>query len=510
MAAGRGDSTAADAQQHAHHVSLDTHCHCLVVDSSRVLEGDRLKLTEALALGGRDLRSRAELKAFTAKWLVKLQEADIITVYITTARAATLHINFKDLSGLAHAVQSYEFLARCGSVRKSPAEGQWGNAAACDPNGHRHQLPEMLQFTCDLSSTPSASAGRGAKDLVAHVGALLMEHHIEHSSWWMSSFVSNQLTRNAGVNKNLPGTFSFFVLPRVVEVSGLVNELHLKLKLWDAPLKVQAPNTAALVRCGQCGKLGHAALSCPSYSGVGLRILFKNPVPLGTLQQLQSYLTGCTLAYLGSSQEEVIPSRRATFIFPVAESDESALAAVLNTTLPIIQQHHHLLHSVHLVKPKDRLRECKQCGSVIKPHVCPFGADSDGTARFAKAASAAAPRPRGSAVSPPSVAAASVTPVSSSSRTTGSIPVRHGTGDMPICHSWRLKKVCVHEQNGQVCRFLHPKDCARMPAGTCFEMADRGKCSKGDQCPFNHGAPAAAAVIVPLPWLLAVQWRRPG
>jgi hypothetical protein len=146
--------------------SLDIACHCLIVDGTRLAAGseDAQQLAAALALSG----NRQALRQHIKQWILdkhQLSEEEMCVAYVSAKQPRQLHINFRSHAGLAAALSRVNFLVRCGST--AATQGAWGRAHTCGKE--RHNLPELLQFSC-LPTRP-----RELSNLRADVERLLKE-----------------------------------------------------------------------------------------------------------------------------------------------------------------------------------------------------------------------------------------------------------------------------------------------------------------------------------------------
>ena len=198
---------APQAQQQTHaHAPLDTACHCLVVDETRLAQDSVDQAQFKLALG---LASdRPALQAHTRAWLKdNVHEGDVCVVYVPTNESRKLHINFTSLTALGRGLTSCPFLVRCGTIGSS----QW-NTRPCGLA--RHKLPEMLQFSC----APSRPKPRA--DLHADVVALFASVGLEYTSiWYPSQYGADARTHNERI--------AFSVLPRhTASLEQTISDLH--------------------------------------------------------------------------------------------------------------------------------------------------------------------------------------------------------------------------------------------------------------------------------------------
>jgi hypothetical protein len=121
---------------------------------------------------------------------------------------------------------------------------------------------------------------------------------------------------------------------------------------------------------------------------------------------------------------------------------------------------------------KTRARECNECGSVQRPHECPFSGG-----QVAKAKPATKPKP-----------------AESENKSAEASP----SAADKMCRAWRSMKTCARKA---VCRFEHPEE--HVAEKVCFDFAKSGSCVR-DRCGFRHDKPAEAekqnsAVLVPPP-----------
>ena len=140
------------------------------------------------------------------------------------------------------------------------------------------------------------------------------------------------------------------------------------------------------------------------------------------------------------------------------------------------------------VQTRDRLRECRECNSLDRAHVCPYPqplALRPGAQKQRAAGSPQQPRPAAPPVSgaapagvaaagPPSRARASASPAAGA-RPSASAP--------DMCRSWRKTKTCPRMQRGERCPHAHPSDHVRWH---CFEFAQKGSCTCRGGCSYPH------------------------
>ena len=203
--------------------------------------------------------------------------------------------------------------------------------------------------------------------------------------------------------------------------------------------------------------------ACSMYEGRAIRLLIKTPVGIVWAKKLATEAMART-AYLGSDIHEMLPSRRVTLLFNL--EDEHQIASRLEPFITALRDKGLLMKAPHTVSVKSRSSECRECGSVLKPHSCPFisttdfrvGGSSTGSARITGLSATAA--------------------VAAAMQQSGS-----------MCRSWKTKKSCPRLEKNQPCKFDHPE--AHIPPG-CFDFARNGACGRGDACPYLHTMPIAA------------------
>ena len=225
---------------------------------------------------------------------------------------------------------------------------------------------------------------------------------------------------------------------------------------------MHGPNMVDTLRCNQCEMLGHAAGQCSLYSGLSIRLLFKEPVSYHALGQLRVTSTA-RMGYLGSSAEERKPSRRVTLTFSQlgdqSEADHAGqVAAAIKQIMPTIRSLLHTLPAV--VQAKDRLRECQECGSMQYPHECAFMPSG-----VSHRASLDGVQHRPAAM-----------------QSSGASAGRPDQSDA-MCRMWRSKKTCPRRDEGRPCKHEHPP--GHVPDG-CYQFAKMGHCNRGDQCAYPH------------------------
>ena len=432
---------------------LDTACHCLVVDEDRLPTDpnspDRKKFLEAIQLA----TDREALTAHVTRWIQHGTEG-ICAVHIPPREKPRIHLNFTSLHSLGFCLSRVPFLVRCGSLG---TVSQW-NSKPCGPP--RHKLPEMLHLTCTPTHPKQLARLAGdVKEMLAAAG-------VEYTAFW---FPKTNHERRVGDNIRASTRITLSVLPR--EISGLeeiITKMHSRVHLWGGALRVHAPNMPKLMRCSQCSRLGHHADHCSFYHGLAIRLLMKEPVSYHAMTTLAAD-AGARIGYLGSSVEELKPSRRVTLLFDVPHGEESAgqTEGLVSRMEEVIKKHKSLLYEEPtIVQAKNRHRECRECGSMVAPHECVFASFMGGRDRRAPA--------------PPS------STHTSRSTTRGSA----GDHDVNMCKSWRQLKKCPRMEKGVPCLFSHPE--GHMPkSNACYAFTNTGHCPRGTTCTFKHVATEA-------------------
>lgn len=479
---------------------IDLSCHCLVVDEARVKLEDRLvsQFNMALALAGynntpdsssstsstshssspraRDIDDSA-LREFVCTWLgITAQDVAVAVFSQPLSLNRVLHIQFHSFEALSRALSSNVFLIRCGSAAHSHSS-VWTRGAVSPCGPPRSDCLELLQFSCFPTQAFELSQLQG------QVQQLLMDMQLDHTSFWFPSSYRNSLPklRHAAQSQM---AIKFFVLPRHIhQAHADIIRLHRKLSLFGGTVSVQGANQSSWQRCGQCDALGHQQQSCPLYAGIAVRLLMNKQVPFVALKTLIQR-AGARSGYLGGSADHLLPHRVVTLLFD-GDVDQPAvcLPMVFQKLHPLLKDIHPLLHEPpHLVNVRNRVRECKECGSAVRPHQCPFATlfpmsmakklQQQGTGTGAEPAQATA-KDTGAQVptQPPRPAA---------------VP-RPPPTDL-MCKSWRLHKSCPRQEMGRVCRFQHPAEHVPEPRlqPLCRVFTASGLCPKGATCAFRH------------------------
>ena len=443
-------------------LSLDNTCHCLVVDQSRIASDSADSAPHASALTHTDT---ALLRTHVAQWLFNIPIDTIAVAYVHHNR---LHLNFSSSAGLAHALAAVPFLVRCGTA-KQQGGSSW-HQQPCGPV--RHKLPELLQISCIPTHTPPA------QQLTDDVTKLLSDMQLEHTALWFPA--SNDASRTH--LRDTSPRLTAYVLPRNINtLAADIERIHQKFTLYGGAVKVQALNVPQLTRCTQCHELGHTEAVCPKYAGLAIRLLFKEPLPFASLRTLTEAVHA-RVGYLGSGVDEMAPSRRVTLLFDLPSSDEVdahriAMEEVPMRFEPLMSSLQPLLAGdISVVRPKDRHRECRQCGSMERPHQC----------RFIVGHARSLPSTQTHAVARNSDAA----PAQSVAQSSTAAPPRRPAAPHPadadgMCRSWHRNKTCPRMAKGASCQFKHPAEYEVQPQ-VCFDFRDFGRCRRGTMCSFSH------------------------
>ena len=313
----------------------------------------------------------------------------------------------------------------------------------CDEKAQRHLLPELLRLSFTLP------LGVDAANVEAALTRVLAEDmKLPFTVLWFPTSKGTAIVAN--------------VLPREIQqMRETVERLDGKFQVLGALVAVDAPNVPELSRCRECGQVGHRAERCTRYSGTGLRLLLKKPLPWLRLQDMKAHL-GASEAYLADSTERREPHRKATFVFREL-SDEAMQEMIMQRLVPLLAHFFDLLQEdPSLVRPQDRRKECPQCNAIAggqQGHECPFS----GAAPQRQAQSAAhAGGPRRVQV-----------------LGAGRQPEVGGTAaaQLPrdnMCHSWRKSKQCNRQARGVSCSFEHPES-HTPPRQVCFDFRDHGR-----------------------------------
>ena len=464
-------------------LSLDTTCHCLVVDESR-LSSSSAELFEQYQKIMEMAATKVDKKILTQQvwnWINQdmantQEEQQLCVAYVKEnapfGQAAAgkadrvLHLNFNSLSALVAAASKHSFLSRCGTTVSSA----WSRKSPCGPE--KSKLPELLHFSCLPTQMNNLT------HLTSDVTKLLADAGIGYTCLWFPQRQDSRL--GASVYNTKPTLLSFYILPRHFDADTLANIItqhHNKLLLWGGRLRIHAPNTPSLSRCTQCEELGHQPTSCPQYKGVGIRLLFKDPVPYAALLQLVKR-SSARIGYLGQSTNESTPHRKVTLLFDVSsgEENETDFQTIQQHITPLVAALRSRLHQApSVVRPMDRGRECRECGQMNKPHECPFMINRTVT-RVAMAAAASTPS-SSSSLSLPLPASSSSSSPSTSSRSPAA------SADA-MCRSWRRTKTCPRRAKGLPCPYSHPEDHTNVKF--CFDFAQYGHCSRGTLCKYEH------------------------
>ena len=275
QAAAAKSSAPAPAASSAGRITIDSTCHCLVINDAVLApnSADQHKFISLLSC-----KDTTSASAALLAWMPVLAGAGTFFARSDNVNRR-VHVNFETAAGLARALLSSPLLIRCGSQRTSP----WFRASHCCGKA-KHEQPEMLQLTC----TPKP--GESTVDMERSIDALLQDMNFGYTVRWLGGRVPR-------AQRNDPHTSDprivINVLPRDIRVDSvrtLVNRLHDVHTLFGSAVHVQAPNIPELVRCRHCRGLGHPSDVCPLYTGHALRFLFKQPTSHWMVVRLQEQL----------------------------------------------------------------------------------------------------------------------------------------------------------------------------------------------------------------------------
>ncbi len=437
-----------------------------MVDERRLIKDSSDALAYQQALAHAD--SSSSVLRNVLLWLKQSDGADragaVVAAFVPAKQTPRLHIQLSSHDALASALAAYPFLVRCGSASS-------GSVWEPKPCRDKMQLPELLKLTVQPTrQMPLAQ-------LDADVNTLLTSMQLEHTAVWSKQQLPRGRNGQQPSSHQLP-LLVIHVLPRrIALLAADLERVHSgAFELWGGTVRAQAPNTPALRRCGQCQCLGHDAHVCPKYTGLALRLLGKQPLPYALLLELQQS-TGAKAGFLGSSMEEMQPSRRLTLLFDIGEEDAQALSALVERMESVLTEPglvSALQQPPSFVSTRDRTRECKECGSLDKLHDCPFAHPMRQalTSRQRTAWQSFVPA---SGSAPPAVPQAA--------------PQAARAADK-MCHAWRRNGTCPRAQ----CEFEHPKD-HQPQLKECFAFKETGHCDKGTMCRFLHAAVSVPVVV---------------
>ena len=88
------------------------------------------------------------------------------------------------------------------------------------------------------------------------------------------------------------------------------------------------------------------------------------------------------IGYLSSGAEERAPHRKVTLVFDGDQQDQTQMRELLQQIVADFSLLHIrplLQEEPRVVRPADRRRECRECGSLARPHQCPFTDTAAGT-----------------------------------------------------------------------------------------------------------------------------------
>ena len=443
--------------------------HCLVLDAGCLTadSADELQMKAVLAAGSEDVLE------LVLRWMPALRQCGAVCAWVE-APLRRLHVNLATHADLASALVAAPLFVRCGSL---PATAWRGATRVCGPQ--KQVLPEMLQLTC-VPTRPQSPA-----QLQPELERLLSAMQLQETCTWHPS--SHQPSRN-GVQ-----IIKLNVLTRLASLADLaatIERVHGKHELWGGAVRVHAPNTPSLTRCRDCAQLGHEVNACPRYAGVAWRLMFKEPQSVASMLGLRKLLAADE-GYIGHAAGQCVPHRKVTLLFRIDPRDDAAVQQLVQRLVQFTAESGRMLHEppTH-VQTRDRLRECRECNSLDRAHVCPYPqplALRPGAQKQRAAGALQQPRPAARAPpvsgAAPAGAAAAGPPCrarASASPAAGSRPSASTPG---MCHSWRKTKTCPRMQRGERCPHTHPTDHVRWH---CFEFAQKGFCSRRGACSYPH------------------------
>ncbi|MDR3734993.1 MAG: hypothetical protein P4L10_05570 [Acidobacteriaceae bacterium] len=252
------------------------------------------------------------------------------------------------------------------------------------------------------------------------------------------------------------------------------------LKFEGQPIRAQAPNVPSLARCKQCSALGHPTDACTEYRGIALRIQWHQPVNWALASDLK-HLSGVQRVYLGHDLNTRAASRKLTLLFDDLDEQTPHLEQIGARFGTRLLEMRHLIVDAYIVGLKDRLIECKHCGSKDPAHQCEGGAFRRPHVHPRQDARRQPQGERGAAAQTNHAGSNAAAAVSERD---------------PVCRSWRHKQSCPRRERNEHCRFQHPANLVAKPKQVCFDFRDSGYCARGSACKFvsSHEKPTAAPV----------------
>jgi len=436
--------------------------YCLITDISLVAssDADRKQLLAALV----DSLSAQQRIDAVLSWLPALAQNGLAWV-CAEPRLSRLHLHFRELAHVVHALKAAPLLVRCGALPNRWSDAPCGVA--------RHEHPEALVLSCvPTEQLPNAP---GACD--AAVKTLLTSMGIGWQSFWQSHKQQKDAEIGPG---GLPSRVSYYVLTREADPAALVplvGRVHRQHKLFGGLVSVQGHNTPQLVRCNDCHELGHGPEKCPIFGGTAVRLLFKNPLSPALMQQLRQ-LVSARSAMLGNSpaENEWRSSHKATLFFDLDLQAQGEVSRFQLMLMELVTECGDTLLEEPRIVPMSlaaRNQECTVCGCRDKDHQCPF---RGGVASMR-------PQQQQQQKQPPPAKVASAATVAAGKTPGVAAPPR-------LC--------CIHlERKGecklQQCAGPHPQRWVVAPPRCCRDFYHTGTCNWGKKCKREHTSSAEQA-----------------
>ena len=340
----------------------DSAKHCLVIDIQQIASSDKDR-EELHTIRNASLPWKERIAA-VLKWLPALDKDGLVWVS-RDQHFSRLHLHFKDHSFLARALKAVPFLVRC--CVPSQTSGAWGTHHCLCSGLTRYQQPEALHFTVHhTEALPQPAA------LLATIKDFIKNLRIDAQLVWQSGNAQDRQRTGSDQTQ-----VTFWVLPREADQNALVtliNRVHQKHTLFGGTVSVQGPNSNHTTRCRECRELGHQGDTCPKFSGIAVRLRFKDPLGPHDFRVLLEAVKGFRSAMLGNthSEDNWVPSHKATLFFdePTLEDAIAAFSAMLSELAAVwsarLTEHPTLVD----MRQAQRSLECPACGDRDKAHEC--------------------------------------------------------------------------------------------------------------------------------------------